>query len=160
MSRDFGTRLPVQPASVPIRKPNKVIIPRLETLDIVPGINMDDLMKHYNLFTAEGKIKIEPEDDPEKLWTFFTTQIVPDLESHRSGNLRYPDMAQFLSDEFVRHIHLDTRYLSKFLDDPSMLGSTIYNQFNMDKGRKFNTTERGFIDLVCCCFIVICVSVC
>ena len=38
--------------------------------------------------------------------------------------------------------------------DPSLLGSTIYNKENFDKKRKFNTTERGFIDIMrLLCFV-------
>ena len=149
MSRDFGNRLPDAPASVPTRKPNVKIAPRLETLEVLPNIKIEDLEKQYNLYTSKEKIKVEPEESPDQLWSKFITQVAPDLESHRSGNLRFPDLARFTSNEFMRHLHQDTRYMSKFLDDPSLLGNTVYNQYNFDRKRKFNTTERGYIDLVC-----------
>ena len=150
MSRDFGKRLPEAPASIPTRKPNSKIVPRLETLEVLPNIRMEDLERQYNLYTTQEKVKVEPQDTPDQLWSTFITQAAPELESHRSGNLRFPDLARFASDEFIRHLHLETRYMSKFLDDPSLLGNTVYNQYNFDKKRKFTTTERGYIDLVCC----------
>ena len=148
MSRDFEGRLPESRVSVPIRKPNAKIVPRLEAIEILPGVKKEDLEKHYNLFTAEETVKVSPNDSPEKLYAFFTTQVIPDLESYKSGIFRYSDMAQYMSDEFMRHIDSTFNYQSKFLDDPSLLGSTIYNKENFDKKRKFNTTERGFIDIV------------
>ena len=149
MSRDFAKRLPEAPISVPVKKPDVKIIPRVETLEVLPCVKIEDLEKQFNLFTSMEQVKVNPEDSPDKLWSYFTTRIAPSIQDHRSGNLRFPDLAQYSSDEFIRHLHLNTRYMSKFLDDPSLLGSTIYNQHNFDKKRKFNTTERGYIDLVC-----------
>ena len=148
MSREFGDRLPEARVAVPIRKPDVKVVPRLEAIEILPGVKKEDLEKHYNLFTAEETVKVSPNDSPEKLYAFFTTQVVPDLESYKSGIFRYPDLAQYMSDEFMRHIDIHFNYQSKFLDDPSLLGSTIYSKENFDKKRKFNTTERGFIDIV------------
>ena len=149
MSREFAKRLPEAPISFPIKNPAVKIIPRVETLEVLPCVKIEDLEKQFNLFTASDLVKVNPEDSPDKLWSYFTTRIAPSVSDHRSGNLRFPDMAQYSSDEFIRHLHLNTRYMSKFLDDPSLLGSTIYNQHNFDKKRKFTTTERGYIDLVC-----------
>ena len=146
--REFQERLPESRVRVPVRKPDAKVIPRLEALEILPGVKKEDLEKHYNLFTAEDTVKVSPKDTPEKLYAFFTTQVIPDLESYKSGVLRYSDLAQFMSDEFMRHIDSNSNYQSKFLDDPSLLGSTIYNKENFEAKRKFNTTERSFIDIV------------
>ena len=148
MSREFAERLPEARVAVPIRKPDSKIVPRLEAIEVLPGVKKEDLERQYNLFTAEETVKVSPQDSPEKLYAFFTTQVIPDIESYKSGALRYSDLAQFMSDEFMRHIDSNSNYQSKFLDDPSLLGSTIYNKENFDKKRKFNTTERGFIDIV------------
>ena len=144
----FAARMrPGSRIRLPVPKDEELYVARTETLEITPSLKKEIVDKYYNLYMSKRTIQVAPEDSKDELFGIFVEVITPAINQHEAGKMSDSDFARYLSDEFVRLINNSVKKCLRFVNDPAILGNTYFNQEEIDKNRKFNTTWRSFADL-------------